>query len=358
MFTKFLTRKTTHTFLKSPLHFSPLHTATASVKNKSFAVPPANKRKSFHADPVTIPDTLFFTQLKIEENKQFPRKKRARFDYEDNYSAALSLPYSTELLAKNQNDLNALIALSQDNIIEHANRRADLFFYTLIAYYKTNIFPTNGHTNLQHGRGRTTRSNITITEACHSSFTPSLLDNNIYQVSKVGIKRKRSLLSGTQLMESLNATVELPPFVNHFDDLLENTCRQKCMEILCDVSLGTLNPIEGLSRFLKMMSDILNDLKQNADHKSQSALSRHSLMKHQTINPKLIDLVAKGTLRTTFSKQTETVTDAYIQLLLRITPIEKLCCANNEQIEKLYMDKMMVMQNEILHTISQQHQSP
>jgi hypothetical protein len=361
MFTKFLTKKATPAFLKSPLHFPPLQAknlTTAAVLNESLTVPLASKRNAFYANPVEIPDTQFFSQLKSEENKQFSRRKRTRFDYENNYSAAISLPYSTRLLVKKQNDLNALLALSQENIIEHANRRVDLFFYTLIAYYKTAIFPTNGHTNLQHGRGRAARNNTTITEACHSSFTPSLLDNNIYQTSKVGAKRKRSLLSDTHFMDNLNATVELPPFVNHFDDYLESICRQKCMDILCDVSLGTINPIEGLTRFLKMMNDVLNDLKQNAAHKSQSTLAQYSLIKHQAINPQLIDLVLKGTLYNTFCKETETVTDVYIQLLLRITPIEKLGCSDKDKKELLYMDKMMSIQNEILHTRSQHHHSP
>ncbi|PWY55110.1 hypothetical protein DGG96_13080 [Legionella qingyii] len=334
----------------------------------SQAIPSASKNTltSLHAikkSEVTTPslaqtsNSFFFTKLKAEEHKQFTSKKRHRFEYEDNYSAALKLPYSNHQLATKHHDQNALLAMSKEHIIEHANRRVDLFFYTLIAYYKTGILPIFGHTTLQHGKGRTTRKNITISEACHSSFTPSLLDRTIYQNNKNGEKHK-SLLSDTHLMENLNSTVELPPFVNDLDDLLEYACREQCLTILRDVSLAAINPIEGLTEFLHMMNKVLNNLKQDAENKNQSALLQHSLMKHKPINPNLIELVITGTLSTTYSEQTNTATDAYIQLLLRMTPEEKAACQDAGNKEKIYIKKTMELQNEILQTKHNKHPSP
>ncbi|BCA96623.1 hypothetical protein TUM19329_29840 [Legionella antarctica] len=295
--------------------------------------------------------TQSFAQLKLEEYKQFSYKKRRRSDYKRNYSFALALPYPTDQLAKNQNNQSELLNMSAKYVIEHANRRVDLFFYTLIAYYNTGFLPTFGHTDLQHGRGRNTKGFTNITEACHSSFTPSLLDKTIYQ-NTMGKEKNKSLLSGTHLMDSLNSTVELPPFINALDDILELACRQKCLEILADVSIGKINPVEGLTFFLKMMQDVLTNLKQQAEHKNSSLL-QHSLIRKKQVNPKLLDLVIRGTLSTTYSDQTKSAAGDYIQLLLRMTPEEKALCGNSEKSkEKLYMEKMTEMQREILQTKS------
>ncbi len=327
-------------------------------KKNTTAATIESKANTTGTQSATGSDPKFFAQLKLEEHKQFTYKKRARFDYCNNYSAALALPYSQNQLETQQNNQDALLEMSEKYVIEHANRRVDLFFYTLIAYYKTGVLPTYGHTDLQHGRGRNTYGFKSMTEACHSSFTPSLLDKTIYQ-NMQGKKKHKSLLSGTHFMDSLNSTVELPPFMNDFDDILEEKCRQKCLGILGDVSLGKINPVEGLTLFLKMMHDALTDFKQQAEQKNHSSLVQHSLIGKKNVSPKLIDLVIKGTLSTTFSNETQTAADDYIQLLLRMTPEEKALCDNNEKSkEERYMEKMTEMQNEILQTKSGPNLSP
>ena len=297
-------------------------------------------------------DSRFFAQLKLEEQRQFPDEKRLRLDFKRNHSAALELPYSKKELEEIHDDPNALLAMSKKFVIEHANRRVDLFFYTAVAYYKTAFVPTKGYTSLQHGKGRNTKDNTKLTDGCHSSFTTSLLDKTIFQ-NRTGREKHKSLLSGTHFMNSLNSTVELPYFVNAFDGVLETMGRQQCLNIIGDVAQETINPIEGLNLFLKMMQDILTDLKQQAILKKCSPLLKHSLMRQRTFNPELIDLVLKGTLSTTFSTQTQTAGDDYIQLLLRMTPEEKALCENNK--EQVYLDKMLEMQSEILQTKSIQN---
>lgn len=297
--------------------------------------------------PATVPDSSFFSKLKLAEQHQFSHRKRRRFDYKNNFSAALSLPYTRKELDDRRGEQNALLTMVKKHVIEHANRRVDLFFYTLIAYYNTGIFPTSGHTDLQHGRGRNTNRGRAITEACHSSFIPSLLDTTIYQ--NKGRTKYKSLLSGTHFMDSLNATVELPPFVNDLDDMLEGACRQKSLKILQEVSLGKINPIEGLNIFLKMMQGTLKKFKKEAESKSESVLLQHSLMKQKFINPDLVDLVIHGTLSSTFSNTTETASDDYIQLMLRLTPKEKILCEKDEKFKvELYLEKMIEIQEEIL----------
>jgi hypothetical protein len=287
----------------------------------------------------------YFEKLKAVERQTFS-KKRLRFNYTDNYTAALALPQSIFSLARVKRNEEELLKLAQSNIIEHSNRRVDLFFYTLIAYYHTNALPVEGHTSLQHGKGRTLKDHTNVTQGCHSSIIPAFLDQTIYKKGKM---KTKSLLSATHFFENLNATVELPYFVNAFDDLLEAICRPKSIEVLREVSLGKLNPIEGLEQFLIMMSTVLNDFKKQATSNNYSFLRHSSSVVRPHVQPKLIDLVIRGTLGTTFSSETRTVNEEYVQLLLRMTPVEKrLCTLENKA--KIYLQKIMELQSEILTT--------
>jgi hypothetical protein len=315
---------------------------------------PSSEKQKTGVTATPAPQLNTFVQLKLEENRQFHNKKRRRSSYEDNCSAALAFDNVSkgQELQEKHDDPEALITMFKDNVVEHANRRVDLFFYTLIAYYKTYFSPINGHTNLQHGRGRHTSDDINITEACHSSFTPSLLDETIFQTKKRPRYKSKSLLDGTHLMDSLNSTVELPPIVNDFDDVLESMCRQKCLDILCAVSLGTINPIEGLNMFLDMMKNTLTELKQQEQRK-RSPLVQHSLISQNKISLTLIDLVITGTLATTCSHQTQNASDDYIQLSLRLKPEEKILCSRDDKSKhKIYESKIKEIQKEILETRS------
>lgn len=307
----------------------------------------ANKNITFIPE-MGIPDSSFFTKLKKEGHKQFPYEKRCRFSYEENQSASLSLPYSNDQLIAKQSVHQELLEMSKASIVEHANRRVDLFFYTLIAYYKTSCFPRYTQTTLQYGIGRTTKEEGCITEACHSSFTPSLLDNIIFR-NKESEEKLKSLLSGTHLLNNLNSTVELPPFVNDLDDLLESICRPKCLKIIHHTVTGQINPIEGLTDFLNMMRDALRDLKEKAECTKPSFFSE----KQKSISPELIDLVTMGTFADTYSEETETVADEYIQMLLRMRSEERKKCGTKSKREKIYLKKISEMQDEILSSNSE-----
>lgn len=102
------------------------------------------------------------------------------------------------------------------------------------------------------------------------------------------------------------------------------------------------------------MQDILNELKWQAEREKNSALIQRSLMGKHVVNLELVNLVIKGTLATTFSTQKQTATDAYIHLLLRLTPEEKMLCEQNDKSkEQVYLEKIMGMQQEILQAKSE-----
>ena len=328
-----------------------------SVKTKFPVTPKIDLAPKFSSTPkvdaapkVSSTSLSFFTQLKKEERRL--SRKRTRFEYEDNFTSALASPYSTTELSEKHSDTSSLLSMSEKYISEHASRRVDLFFYTLIAYYRTNVKPIEGHTVLEHGKGRTLSDETNLTQACHSSFTPSLLDQTIYKK-----RGKRSLLSGTHLLESLNSTVELPPFVNAFDNLLESICRPRCVEILQKVAVGELNPVQGLNQFLIMMDTLLQDFERQASAKTYSGLS-HPIFSGQSayINPKLIEVVSNGTLGSTFLEDAGTANEEYVQLLLRMNKDEKAACQGGaKKREKIYSKKFTELQEEILQSESLDH---
>lgn len=285
--------------------------------------------------------------------KNHPRltKKRRKTTYTENYSAALSLPYTFEELQKNQNDEKAILNLAKQQIIEHSSRRVDLFLYTLIAYYKTGYLPSLGRTALQHGRGRSLDRYTNLTEACHSSFTPTLLDNS--RLSAPLGQLPGSLLSGTHFMDSLNSTVELPGFVNALDNFLEEKCRSKSIEILDLVAIGKLDPVKGLTCFLQMMQGALDELQELGELQGKSTgLTLFDHPKH-LVNLDVLDLIRRGTLRKTFTEETKSASDDYIQLMLRLTAEEKAECEKSPAHKNtMYARKVLELQTEILETKS------
>jgi len=296
-----------------------------------------------------------------QEYKLDPKKNRVRTDYQRNLTAALALPLSNDELESWGENQTAMLEASKTHILEHAARRVDLFFYTLIAYYRSGISPTQGHTDFQHGIGRNNQNKKNITQACHSSFFPSLSDNKRqpkknqhqrrYSDSHLEILKNR--LNGTHFLETLNATVELPTFVNKLDDELENAmlCRKKSLEILCQVSLGNLNPIEGLNKFFKMMHDAFNNLGMRRTHskKGNPYLLTGSVFAPGDIKSKLVDLTRQGTLKNKWCEETQSVMHEYVELLLRLTPSEKHTCQkSSSKRENMYNKKIEEIQNEIL----------
>jgi hypothetical protein len=300
-----------------------------------------------------LADAHIFDQLREEEKKQFHRKGRKRTAYEKNTSAAISLPYASDVIGSKYGNQTAILDLIEDQVIEHANRRVDLYFYTLIAYFNLGIHVARGRTVLQHGKGRTTKTNGGITQACHSSILPALVDETIYQ-NQWNKEKKKGVLHGTHFSESLSSTVELPPFINDFDGVLERMCRSKSEHILAAVSLGQYNPVEGLTHFLLMMRDTLDELREKSNQKKPTILSTQSLMRHHNLNRKLIDLTIQGTLSTTFCAETERVLEAYVHLILGVKSKELLLCEEEEgQKEVLYLNKIRGIQNEILNSKSE-----
>lgn len=272
--------------------------------------------------------------------------KRKRFNFQENHTAALSLSVSNEELELGKNDPRILLDEAKDNIIEHAIRRVELFFYTLIAYYNKKYHIDRGHTFLQFGKGRNSQTGASITQGCHSSFFGSFIDNSM-ESEEEHSSTPHSILSHTHLLHSLNATMELPAFVNKLDDELENSCqcRVNGLHIIQEVSSGELDPIEGMRKFFLMMEKAFSDL----EKPHSTYLSADTADSPKVIKPALLKLVREGTFDNKWNNETQKVQDDYIELILRLPKHEKfLCHFNDQEREKVYESAIKKLQEEIL----------
>jgi hypothetical protein len=95
----------------------------------------ARQKKKRHQRSKSVGNTT--AQCLVLFKSSHHPKKRNRSEYEENYSAALALPCATDELEALKDHSTALPDITKNFIIEHASRRVDLFFYTLVAYYNS-----------------------------------------------------------------------------------------------------------------------------------------------------------------------------------------------------------------------------
>ena len=274
-------------------------------------------------------------QLQAKAKKLFPQRTRYKFNYQQNRTASLALPLNNQQLNPNIQSNAQLLLLAKTNILEHANMRVDLFFYMLIAYYQKNLHPILGHTYLQHGRGRSSETRQLLSEACHNSIIPALIDETILNATPQ--RPKACLLSGTHFINSLNSTTELPPFANDLDDVIEKLCREKSLVILQTVSRGSINPVEGLNLFLQLLKTSLDEIGQQARKEKNLFLTE------------LVELVVQGSITHRLNEEAATASDEYVQMILKLTSQEKKECLNKRQKNKIYAEKFAQIQTEILN---------
>lgn len=292
------------------------------------------------------------------EKECAPHKPRTSSPYSENYAASLAWRADdVKPLFDNEKKPEALLPLCQDLILEHAARRVDLFFYVLVAYYKTEKPPILGWTKLQHGRGKINfKTRAGVTHAAHSSMATTIIDKTILdktpiesKLEKSNLKIKTSMLCATHFMDSLNSTIELPVFVNDFDFLLEfiRKGRDDSSKIIRDVSHGKITPLEGLLQFLLMMRKIFDEMLENEE------IYPTKLNISVKTKKDLVQLEKKGTLINKLGKDEKSVNDEYIYMLLRLKPDEVAKCKSNANAkEKIIGEKIEEIQQEIITTPS------
>lgn len=236
---------------------------------------------------------------------------------------------SLESQVKNVSDPDDIllqkVTLVEDNIVEHAARRVDLFFYLLIAVYGTHATVTKDETVKQHGRGAAKRG----TQACHSSLFPSLkfiYENapaaksfSLWSLLTTETVTPQRDLSGTHLAEAMNMTVELPAIVNAFDGHLEGRSQptvytQECLATLNRVAKAEIDPIAGMNEFFKIMNAFFS-------HIEYEFLKKPGKVDSPNAFRKVWEYEKAGTFQAA-CKDTLIMDDHYLTLMLRLSTFE------------------------------------
>ncbi len=258
-----------------------------------------------------------------EDDHEEKEKKKAETPltgrlWADNHSYSLGLPH--ELLA--DNGLVQQIINVMPYVIEHAERRVELFFYLLVTYYKQGLTVKLGETKGQHGRG----SKQYGTNACHSSLLSSVTDTETTQKHGYNTRSKGKIHGNicqygkTHFFEdSLDATMELPAAVNDFDRACEgqthkpSSYRITALETLNEVSRGERTPIEGLGVFLKRSNEFFHSdkIENYVHHSSERSPSdvRELIRKYLLI----------GLLANKYDENSDTLNLDYVCMLLRMS---------------------------------------
>jgi len=304
------------------------------------------------------------------EQRYITKGRRVIFNYEENLTSSLLLGYEVEE-TKSEDSEDSLISeidpfeyleCIKDKILEHAEKRVDLFFYMLCAYYNQNANPVLGKTRLQHGKG-SSKNNSPTTHACHSSFFPSIVDDSIFKSEKVkeseeDLFYKISLVTNTHFMDSLNSTVELPAFINEIDCMLEETfgCRKKAEKILQKVSEGRFNPVDGLKLFFLMMQNTYEKMLKSEKFLQPIKGTGFDLSPEQLIELKIkaLKYMRYGTFKHKWLKTSTELNNEYIYMMLRLSPKQIKKCMKNTKTNfpKILQDKVIEIQKEILETPS------
>lgn len=180
----------------------------------------------------------------------------------------LRMPDATQQLMRGVITSEECIRLSEEEIRYHAQLRLQFAFYLLTVYYKTRIEVKLTETHDQEGKG----SDAIHTRACHSALISDVKEEFRWKDGVVIVPGKtRSSRSNSESMDKSHVspasffrtvlnktTVELHTAVNQYDAELEGRttiggakpARRKLFEVLQKVSLGDMNPLQGLELFL------------------------------------------------------------------------------------------------------------
>lgn len=264
------------------------------------------------------------------------------------------------------------IDLVEYEIMEHAQRRVDLYFYLLVAVYKSGANVVKVFTQKQHGVGSEEKG----TNACHDSFFPNVLLQypqtklSFFWSSFVTLRE----FQGTHFEDVNNMTTELPAIVNYFDTYMEfanpghrSRPSHYVNQLLKDLNLvsrGEKTPLEAMNSFLATMhifffefeEKFKNTEKSVAEDKSDEEEKldkdekRIKLFKSMPkVMQKIYGLQKTGTLRAQASDSLS-IDHEYICSLLRVPPDQVL--ATRQDPSLLLNTYCPIIQNEIFATKS------
>lgn len=268
--------------MASPSTSSP---STSTKQNKKASKQEVKARQqAAEAQSIELREKLDALEAQI---KPILKQKSDINEIENANKAKKKKPYLTEKQqAKRNNLLNQIddllvqkVELCLGLIEEHVMRRLDLTFLLMVAVYKQRITLSKGSTDRQHGRGQNGNA------ACHASLiphpiiepitvSPSYFENPLKRYTAYqlffGCEPQKHLLDEDKLKhcylyDILNMTTELPKIVNDFDGHMEgkwveSNAVKSLIQIINQVSMGEINPIEGINRYADIMYLFFNHM--------------------------------------------------------------------------------------------------
>jgi len=284
-------------------------------------------------------------------------KGRTKEGFTSNTTAALKMEDKFKIFASEGDKKLQITKQVEDTAAltrEHAGRRADLAFYTAVAYYKSGVKIAIGDTNLQFGTGQKKVNKVDSlwTEGAHSALVSSFVDST-YELHK---KKRESMLSHTFFHKTLNSVVEVATVINDLDGELEgklekpSTYRSQYMQLLNRVSLAEITPVQFMEAFFKMMETFYDEVAtaefSNKDHKQSPKKSRELAIQYQregTFQDRWFSFIDP-----TSRKKHSRLHDDYIHMLLKIHPKKVWACYDNKaSLEALYEEAYLTIQSEI-----------
>lgn len=227
------------------------------------------------------------TERQFQKIQKFHKKERRKIR-KDKEGTTRRLDKNPEVKATDE--IIQQIKKAKQDIIEHAARRVELYFYLLIYYYKTGYRIENEQTAWQYGKGENSEGKK-FTQACHSSLFSSPVGitycTDLHQRTR---RVKIKLGNNNHFFKNLNATVILPIAVNNFDSLMEGKIeapsdwREEALNIINLVSQKAYTPIQGLVCFFYVMEDFFAKV----PLKSKEAKEIHKYEKEGTFSQKWI----------------------------------------------------------------------
>ncbi len=208
--------------------------------------------------PNNAPMRFFFQKISKRPLSPFESNVTFAIDTKE-VCPDLNVPY-VDTSTEGYNQIISNSAL-KEKIAEHHARRVLLLFHTYIHLFGASlpIIPSREDVIIQHGIGAA--GYHAAHSAFHNAFVLSSTQrysgklfkiDGVYEPSYLfGVYKSRTLFDGVHLLDSLNATVALPSYVNKFDtDFVESPYRPLSEKFFSDVIDGRCPPWVALERYL------------------------------------------------------------------------------------------------------------
>ena len=267
-----------------------------------------------------------------------------RQGYSQNKSYALGLPIALVPI-REVNFVDELVENTQLYIIEHAERRVELLFYLLVAYYKTGFEVELG--TIRPDQDGAALSGLNKTDAAHSGLLNNVTDSVDENNTKVSRFRNTHFFKNT-----LCSTVEVPIGVNRsLDCHLEgdytnpSSLRKSFMYMINSSSKGQRTPITCLSQAFFAF-------KREFDSTEKSSFMQQ---KREHSDPasrrRMLELTRLGTFKGKFDCTKKEISPEYVDMLLRLRPEQK--CEKQlhpDKADEIYEKQIALIGEEIRHS--------